>query len=102
MAPGRSRKKRTTEAADGAESGQTSSTDLLQEKMEQMLGQMMAGMQQLQNRMIDLEQKQPGNPDEAMRNPDETMPKETTPSQESFKMVYPWPADKLAEEVGKE
>ena len=97
MAPGRSRKKRVTKAAEA-----NPVSEELQEKMELVMGQVMAGMQQLQNRMIDLEQKQPGNPDETMRNPDETMPKETTPSQESFKMVYPWPADKLAEEVGKE
>ena len=75
-APGRSRKKRATEAAEDAESN----TDLLEGKMEQMLGQMMAGMQQLQNRMLDLEQRQ-------HTNPDDTMPNEPTPSQESFKMV---------------
>ena len=80
---GRSRKKpRSPEMAEDAESGQAK----LEQKMEQMMGQMMAGMQQLQTRMIDLEQKQP-------TNPDETMPKEPTPSQESFKMVYSWPAD---------
>ena len=97
MTPGRSRTKRVTEAAEASPVSEE-----FQEKMELVMGQVMSGMQQLQNRMIDLEQKQPGNPDEAMRNPDETMPKETTPSQESFKMVYPWPADKLAGEVAKE
>ena len=97
MTPGRSRKKRVTEAAEENPVSQE-----LQEKIELVMGQVMSGMQQLQNRMIDLEQKQPGKPDEAMRNPDETMPKEATPSQESFKLVYPFPADKLAEEGTKE
>ena len=90
--PGRGRKKRagaavsTTEVAEDAEIVQPE----LAQKMEYMMGQMMAGMQKLQTRMIDLETKQ-----QQPRNPDENALKEPTPSQESFKMVYPWPADQL-------
>ena len=65
----------------------------LAQKMEYMMGQMMAGMQQLQTRMIDLETKQ-----QQPKNPEENVLKEPTPSQESFKMVYPWPADQLPAE----
>ena len=60
-------------AAEDAESGQTSNADQLEGKIEQM----MAGIQQLQNRMTDIEQKQP-------TEADKTMAKE-----ESFNMVYP-------------
>ena len=81
----RSRKKRATEAAEGAESVHTSNTNQLEGKMEHMLEQVLAGMQQLQTRMTDLEQKQP-------TNTDDTMTKEPRPSEESFKMVVPWPA----------
>ena len=91
-APGRGRKKRMTEVSEA-----TPVPDEFQDKMEQMMGQMMTGMQQLQTRLIDLEQKQPTNQDETMppENQNETLTKENTPSQESFKMVYPWPADEL-------
>ena len=62
----------------------------LEQKMEYMMGQMMAGMQQLQTRMSDLETKQ-----QQPKNPEENVLKEQTPSEGSFKMVYPFPADKI-------
>ena len=93
VAQARSRKKRagavTTEAAEDAEIVQPE----LAQKMENMMGQLMAGMQQLQTRMIDLETKQ-----QQPKNPEENVLEEPTPSQESFKMVYPWPADQLPAE----
>ena len=89
VAPGRSRKKRATGEPEDVESGPTQ----MEQNLGMMLGQMMTGMQQLQTRMIDLEQRQ-------TKNPDEMKPEEPTPSQTggSFKMVYPWPADELGRE----
>ena len=55
----------------------------LDQKMEYMMGQMMAGMQMLQNRLVDLETKQ-----QQPKNTEENMSQEATPSQDSFKMVY--------------
>ena len=64
----------------------------LEQKMEYMMGQMMAGMQMLQNRLVDLETKQ-----QQPKNTEDNMPQEATPSQDSFKMVcsaqYPWPME---------
>ena len=94
-AQARSRKKRAgaavspTEATEDAEIVQPELT----QRMEYMMGQMMAGMQQLQTRMIDLETKQ-----QQPKNPEENVLKEPTPPQEGFKMVYPWPADQLPAE----
>ena len=63
----------------------------LEQKMEYMMGQMMAGMQVLQNRLANLEATQ-----QPPKNTEENMSQEATPSQDSFKMVYstqgcPWP-----------
>ena len=65
----------------------------LEQKMEYMMGQMMAGMQQLQTRMTDLETKQ-----QKPKDPEESVQTEQTPSEPSFKMVYsaqgfPWPME---------
>ena len=58
----------------------------LEKKMESMMGQMMAGMQMLSSRLGNLEAKQ-----EPSTNTDDNKSLEPTPSQDSFKMVYPNP-----------
>ena len=58
----------------------------LEKKMESMMGQMMAGMQMLSSRLGNLEAKQ-----ESSTNTDDNKSLEPTPSQDSFKMVYPNP-----------
>ena len=58
----------------------------LERKMELMMGQVMAGMQMMQNRLVSLEATQ-----QAPKNIEENQSLETTPSQDSFKMVYPNP-----------
>ena len=94
-AQARSRKKRAGAAVSPAEA--TEDAEIVQpeltQRMEYMMGQMMAGMQQLQTRLIDLETKQ-----QQPKNPEENVQREPTPSQESFKMVYSWPADQLLAE----
>ena len=55
----------------------------LEKKMESMLGQVMAGMHVLQSRLVNLEAKQ-----QTSTNTDENKSLETTPSQDSFKLVY--------------
>ena len=58
----------------------------LEKKMESMLGQVMAGMQVLSSRLGNLEAKQ-----QSSTNTDDNKSLEPTPSQDSFKMVYPNP-----------
>ena len=98
----RSRKKRAGAAVSPAEA--TEDAEIVQpelaQRMEYVMGQMMASMQHLQNRMINLETKpqQPMNPE---KNPEEKSAEngqEPTPSQDSFRMIYPnkpypWPAE---------
>ena len=55
----------------------------LEQKMEYMMGQIMAGMQVLQNRLINLEATQ-----QPPKNTEENPSQETTPSQDSFKLIY--------------
>ena len=55
----------------------------LEQKMEYMMGQMMAGMQVLQNRLVNLEATQ-----QPPKNTEENPSQETTPSQDSFKLIY--------------
>ena len=55
----------------------------LEQKIEYMMGQMMAGMQVLQNRLVNLEATQ-----QPPKNTEENPSLETTPSQDSFKLVY--------------
>ena len=55
----------------------------LEQKMEYMMGQVMAGMQVLQNRLINLEATQ-----QPPKNTEENPSQETTPSQDSFKLIY--------------
>ena len=58
----------------------------LEKKMEYMMGQVMAGMQMMQNRLINLEATQ-----QPPKNTEENLSQETTPSQDSFKLIYSHP-----------
>ena len=55
----------------------------LEKKMETMMGHLMAGMQAMQDRLINLETNQ-----QPPKNIEETQSQGTTPSQDSFKLVY--------------
>ena len=64
----------------------------LEKKMEAMMGHLVAGMQAMQNRLFNLEttQQQP-------KNLEESQSQETTPSQDSFNLIYnkgcAWPME---------
>ena len=58
----------------------------LEKKMETMMGHLMAGMQAMQNRLISLETTQ-----HPPKNTEESQSQETTPSQDSFKLIYSTP-----------
>ena len=79
---GRSQEKRATKTPEDEESVMTSSTSRLENKMENMMEQMMAKMQTLQTRITDLEQQRPATMDKITVE-------EPTPSEDSFKLVYP-------------
>ena len=55
----------------------------LEKKMENMMGHVMAGMQMLHNRLLNLETTQ-----HPPKNTEESQSQETTPSQDSFKLIY--------------
>ena len=58
----------------------------LEQKMEYMMGQVLAGMQMMQNRLNNLEATQ-----QPPKKPEENLSQETTPSQDSFKLIYSTP-----------
>ena len=90
----RARKKRAgaSPTKESVQESEVAQPELAQ-KMEFMMGQMMAGMQQLESRLVDLETKQ-----QQPKNAEDNISQEATPSQDSFKMVYsaqgcPWPME---------
>ena len=70
---------------DTAQEPETESPGM-DKKMETMLGQIVTGMQAMQQRLINLEMTQ-----QQAKNLEETQSQESTPSQDGFKMVYPKP-----------
>ena len=79
---------------DTAQEPETESPGM-EKKMEAMMGQLVAGMQAMQNRLINLETNQ-----QQSKNLEETQSQETTPSQDGFNMVYSktgsaWPMEHM-------
>ena len=87
-AGGQMRARKATKRAGASPSKETAqepevASQELERKMEFMMGQVMAGMQMMHNRLISLEATQ-----QAPKNTEENKSLETTPSQDSFKLVY--------------
>ena len=90
-AGGQVRARKATKRAGASPSKETAqepeaASPELEKKLENMMGHVMAGMQMLQNRLINLETIQ-----QPPKNLEETQSQETTPSQDGFKMVYSKP-----------
>ena len=87
-AAGQVRARKATKRAGASPSKETAqepeaTSPELEKKMETMMGHLMAGMQAMQNRLISLETNQ-----HPPKNTEESQSQETTPSQDSFKLVY--------------
>ena len=87
-AAGQMRARKATKRAGASPSKETAqepevASPELEKKMENMMGHVMAGMQMLQNRLINLETTQ-----QPPKNTEENPSQETTPSQDSFKLIY--------------
>ena len=87
-AGGQVRARKATKRAGASPSKETAqepeaTSPELENKMENMMGHLMAGMQAMQNRLISLETTQ-----HPPKNTEESQSQETTPSQDSFKLIY--------------
>ena len=87
-AGGQVRARKATKRAGASPSKETAqepeaTSPELEKKMETMMGHLMAGMQAMQDRLINLETNQ-----QPPKNIEETQSQGTTPSQDSFKLVY--------------